>query len=214
MITKELVVIWGASGHAMVVADILRLSGQYEIVGFLDDIHIDRHGTPFCGAIVLGGQEELDRLLEKGIKNIILAFGDCKARLRLSRLAKQKGFNLVTATHPRAIVANDAAVGPGSVIAAAAVISPAVIVGENVIINTAATVDHESIVADGAHICPGVHLGGCVSVGRAGWVGIGTTVNDHVSIGAGSFIGAGSVVVDDIPENVIAYGVPAKIVRT
>ena len=32
-------VVWGASGHARVVADIIRLSKEYDIVGFLDDVN-------------------------------------------------------------------------------------------------------------------------------------------------------------------------------
>lgn len=197
----------------MVVADIVRLCGEYEIVGFLDDVNLDRHGTEFYGATLLGGQEQLDKLLQGGIKKIIFGFGNVEARLRLSRLARQKGFDLVTAIHPRAIIANDAIIGAGSVIVAGAVINPAVKLGENVIVNTCASVDHECVVEDGVHICPGVRLGARVSVGRASWIGIGTTVKDHVTIGASSFIGAGSVVVNDIPGNVVAYGVPARVVR-
>lgn len=207
-------VIWGASGHALVVADIVRLCAEYKIVGFLDDVNLDRHGTKFCGATLLGGQEQLDRLLQEGIKKIIFAFGDGEARLRLSHLARQKGFDLITAIHPRAIIANDAIIGSGSVIVAGAVINPGVKLGENVIVNTCASVDHECVVEDGVHICPGVHLGARVSLGRASWIGIGTTVKDHVTIGAGAFIGAGSVVVDDIQANVVAYGVPAREVRS
>ena len=214
MTTNKSLVIWGASGHAMVVADIVRLCGEYEIVGFLDDVNLDRHGTEFCGAILLGGQEQLDKLLQRGIKKIIFGFGNGEGRLRLSRLAREKGFDLVTAIHPRAIIANDAIIGSGSVIVAGAVINPGVKLGENVIVNTCASVDHECAVEEGAHICPGVHLGARVSVGRASWIGIGTTVKDRVTIGAGTLIGAGSVVVDDIQENVVAYGVPARVVRS
>jgi len=197
----------------MVVADIVRLGGEYEIIGFLDDLKFDRHGTEFCGAILLGGQEQLDKLLQRGIKKLVFGFGNGEGRLRLSRLARQKGFELVTAIHPRAIVANDAIIGSGSVIVAGAVISPGVKLGENVIVNTCASVDHECAIEDGAHICPGVHLGAKVTVGRASWIGIGTTVKDRVTIGAGALIGAGSVVVSDIPENVVAYGVPARVVK-
>jgi acetyltransferase-like isoleucine patch superfamily enzyme len=52
-----------------------------------------------------------------------------------------------------------------------------------------------------------------VRVGRAAWVGIGAIVRDHVAIGAGAQIGAGSLVLEDVPPDVVAYGVPAKVVR-
>jgi PglD N-terminal domain len=39
------IVIWGAGGHALVVADIIRLRDDYELVGFLDDVNPERAGT-------------------------------------------------------------------------------------------------------------------------------------------------------------------------
>ena len=96
---------------------------------------------------------------------------------------------------------------------AGAVINPGSQIGQSVIINTSASVDHECVIADAAHICPGVHLAGRVQVGAATHVGIGTTVIERINIGSGSFIGAGSVVVDDIPDGVVAYGVPARVIR-
>ena len=57
MSAREAVVLWGASGHARVVADIVELVGAFEIVGFLDNVNPDRKGEPFCGASVLGGDE-------------------------------------------------------------------------------------------------------------------------------------------------------------
>ena len=207
------VLIWGASGHARIVADIIRLVGQYEIFGFLDSVNPERQGEGFCGAPILGGQEQLDPLNTKGIKHIIMGFGNCQARLALSNFVYERGFSLVTAVHPTAVVANDVQVSPGTVVAAGAIINPATQIGQNAIINTGASVDHECVIEEGVHICPGVHLAGKVTVGRATWVGIGATVTDHIRIGAGSIIGAGAVVVNDIPDGVIAYGVPAKVIR-
>ncbi|MBC1277844.1 acetyltransferase [Nostoc sp. UCD121] len=211
MISKLL--FWGASGHALVVADIIRLQGIYEIVGFLDNMNPQRYGENFCGAKILGGQEQLDYCKDKGIKYIIFGFGDCQARLKLSELIYRKGFSLATAIHPTAVIAADVSIGAGTVIAAGAVVNAGSKIGQNVIINTSASVDHECVIEDGAHICPGVHLAGRVTVGRAACVGIGATVIDRVRIGAGGLVGAGAVVVNDIPDGVLVYGVPARVIR-
>jgi len=45
------------------------------------------------------------------------------------------------------------------------------------------------------------------------WIGSGAIITDSVHIGHGSVIAAGAVVTGDIPENVIAAGVPAKVIR-
>lgn len=209
---KQGLVIWGASGHALTVADIVRLEGKYDIVGFLDDITFQRRGEAFCGSTVLGGREQLRELREQGIHHILFGFGNCEARLRLADWVRRQGFKLGTGIHPRAVVAADVQIGEGTIIAAGAVINPATRIGENVIINTCASVDHECLVEDGCHISPGVHLGGRVTVGKGGWIGIGATVKDRVHIGSGSIIGVGAVVLDDIPEDVVAYGIPAKVI--
>lgn len=209
---RQKLVIWGASGHALVVADAARSRGDYEIAGFMDDVHAERRDEEFGGALILGGREQLD-VLPPDVNKLILGIGDCRARLELSELARLKGFQLATVIHPRAFVATDASVGCGTVILAGAIVNSGARIGENVIVNTSASVDHECLIEDGVHLGPGVHLGGKVFVGRAAWVGIGATVKDRVSIGAGTVVGAGAVVVDDIPDGVLVYGVPARVVK-
>src|SRR5437870_4765738 len=122
---QQKLVIWGASGHALVVADAVRLSGEYEIVGFIDDVNPERAGAQFGGATILGAREQLDVLLREGVNNLIFGFGDCQARLELSGLAREKGFQLATAIHPKAVVAADVSVGRGTLIAAGAVVNAA-----------------------------------------------------------------------------------------
>ena len=204
-------VVWGASGHARVVADIIRLSNEYDIVGFLDDVHPERCGTEFCGARVLGGRETLDDLRRQGVQHLILGFGDNRARLTLVNLVRAEGFCLATAMHPRATIAADVTIGRGTVVAAGAVINPGTRIGQSVIINTCASVDHDCLVDDGAHVGPGVRLGGKVVVERGAWIGIGATIRDEVVIGAHSIVGAGAVVVANVPARVVAYGVPATV---
>lgn len=208
---KPKVVLWGASGHAKVVADIIRREGKLELVGFLDDRNPQIKGAPFCGARVLGGGEVLDALLSDGVRQMILAFGDCSARLTLADRVRSAGFVLATALHPDAIIAADVRIGSGTVVMAGAVLNPGTTIGENGIVNTGAIVDHDCRLADGVHICPGAVLAGAVSVGRGSWVGVGATVRDHITIGSDVVVGAGALVLSDIPDGVVAYGVPAKV---
>lgn len=206
-------VIWGAGGHALVVADIIRLVGKYEIAGFLDDINPQRRGTDFLGCRVLGGREVLGDLKRRAIDHVIFAFGDSEMRLELSRLVFDMGYRLVTAVHPRAILAPDIRINAGTVVAAGAVINPGTVIGSNVIVNTSASIDHNCFIQDGAHIGPGTRLAGGVLVKRGAEVGIGSVIARSVTVGANARVGAGAVVLDDIPDEVVAYGVPARVVR-
>ena len=207
------IVIWGAGGHARVVADVIHCLKQSEIAGFLDDANPERRGSEFCGGRILGGAEQLAPLLKEGIGYIVIAIGDCVARLRSASIARDAGFHLATLCHPSAVVATSASIGPGTVLFAGSVVNPDCCIGANVILNTAATVDHECLVEDGVHIGPGAHIGGRCRIGSSAWIGIGATVKDGVDIAPESTIGAGAVVVRDIPQNVIAYGVPARVIR-
>ncbi len=205
--------IWGAGGHARVVADIVRQAGGYELVGFLDDVDPRRKGAPFCGSTVIGDRENFAALRAAGVEYIFLAVGSCADRLRMARVALDAGFHLAKLVHPRAVVAADCKIGPGSMIAANAVLNPGTVCGECVIVNTSSSIDHDCHLGDGAHVGPGACLGGGVSVGAAAWIGIGAVVSDHLSIGEQAVIGAGAVVVRDVPAGVVAYGVPARIIR-
>ena len=52
-----------------------------------------------------------------------------------------------------------------------------------------------------------------IRIGDDCWLGAGVIVLPGVTIGKGSVIGAGSVVTKDIPENVVAHGVPCRVIR-
>jgi acetyltransferase EpsM len=206
-------VIWGASGHARVVADIVRLRAEFEIAGFIDDVDPQAAGREFFGCRVLGGREQLSALREAGVSHLVFGFGDGAARLRLAPVVRELGFTLATAVHPSAVVATDVVVGPGTVIVAGAVVGPGSMLGENVIVNTLAGLSHDGLVGNGVHICPGACLGGWAEVGEGSWIGIGATLRDRVKVGRNTVIGAGAVVLRDIPDEVVAYGVPARVVR-
>ena len=79
------------------------------------------------------------------------------------------------------------------------------------IVNTNAGVDHDCRIGSGAHVGPGSALAGNVEIGCESLLGAGTCVVPGVRIGSRAVVGAGSVVVRDLPDDVTAMGVPARI---
>jgi sugar O-acyltransferase (sialic acid O-acetyltransferase NeuD family) len=198
--------ILGANGHGKVVLSILR-SNRSDALGFYDDAP-DLCGAIIAGLSVLGTLEDFARL--SGAQAII-GIGDCKVR----RMVASKFPNILwaVATHAHSWVDPLCTLEPGSVVCAGAVVQVYAQIGVHCIINTGATVDHDCRIGNFVHICPGVHLGGNVSVGDGSWLGIGSQVIQGIKIGNNVMVGAGSTVVRDIPDDAVVMGTPARIVR-
>ena len=208
-------IIAGCSAHGRVVLDIFRASGCKAIAGWIDDAeHLQ--GTEVEGLPVLGRISDLSGLRARlGPLELLAAIGDNYTRVQVSRriLDQVPDCHLAVARHPSAIIAPGCVLGHGSVVAAGAIIGPGVKIGAGCIINTRASVDHDGIMKDFSSLAPGVVLGGDAVIGEGAAVGIGAIVANGVEIGAWSVIGAGAVVVRSIPDDVIAYGVPARVIR-
>lgn len=205
------IIFLGAGGIAIVAAEIARLLG-FEVVGFLDD-KTERHGTAFSEAKILGSFDLLPELRQRGVEQAVVAFAHGPGRLSVAQRALSDGFTLPNLIHPSAIVSRTAIVGHGAIMMPGAIVNADTRVGTNFILNTAASIDHDCMIGDGVHIGPGSRLSGLIKVGRASYVGVGSTIRESITIGSNVMIGAGSLVLKDIPDNVVAYGSPAKVIR-
>ena len=85
------------------------------------------------------------------------------------------------------------------------VIGDGSLIGHNVVL---ATLDHD-LAPEKRHILHSAPI----RIGNNVWIGAGAVVTKGVTIGDNSVIAAGAVVTRDIPPNVIAAGVPAKVLR-
>jgi len=208
-------VVVGAGGHAKVVLDNLRARGGFEIVGVLDrDSAL--WNMRVGGAPVLGGDEQLPRLLADGVRHAVVGVGgvgDNRPRQRLFEMLQRQGFELVAAVHPAACIAPSTVLGRGVAVMPGAIINAAAQVGDNAMLNTACVVEHDCRIGDHAHIAPAAVLAGGVRVGAGAHVGLGARIVQGMAIGARAIVGAGAVVLRDVPERAVVVGVPARILR-
>lgn len=205
------ILIVGAGGHGQVVADALlraRDNGAAaHPIGYVDD-DPRLTGQVHLGLPILGAVHDVATIAHDAL---VIAIGNNHVRSRLYTRWQQQGYRFATVCHPRATLAPDVCVGPGTVIFAGVVVNTGSAIGANVILNTGCTVDHHNEIGDHVHLAPGVHLGGDVQIGAGTLVGIGATVMPQRRIGAWSTIGAGALVHRDLPARVTAVGVPAQL---
>jgi len=206
---NEKIFIFGASGHAKVVIDIIERQGLYEIVCLFDDDPALK-GRQFYGYKVLGGKDDL---LDSGLKYGIVAIGGNRARRSVAGWLRDNGFELISAVHPSVQLARGVNVGSGSVVMAGAVINADSIIGLDVIINTRVSIDHDCRIGDGVHIAPGSTLCGTVTVGEGSFICAGATIIPNLTIGCNVTVGAGSTVIRDVPDGATVVGSPAKVMR-
>jgi UDP-perosamine 4-acetyltransferase len=205
----------GGGGHAKVILEILQLCGDFELVGLLDS-NPEMKGCEIFGVSVLGNDTLLPKLVADGITHFFVGvgtIGNSTPRRRLYEMATGLGLQPVNAIHPRAVVSPSVKLGPGVTIMAGAVINASANVGANVIINTGVIIEHDCVLGDHVHVATGARLAGGVSVGEGSHIGIGASVRQSIRIGRNVIVGAGAVVVKDIPDNVVAAGVPARVIR-
>ena len=206
------VVLLGAGGHAKVVWDALsrlREENSIQVVAVLDD-DARLWGKPFMNLTVQGAIRDVAQI---DAEAAVIAIGDNVARRRVYETVKALGISLLNVIHSSAVIAADVQLGEGIVALASVVVNIGTRVGDNVILNTACTVDHDCVIGAHAHMAPGVHLAGGVTIGEGTLMGISSSAIPLVRIGQWVTVGAGSVVVKDIPNNVTIAGVPARIME-
>lgn len=91
--------------------------------------------------------------------------------------------------------------------------SASVTIGDNVLFGPRVSLYCTNHVADPSERANGACYAKPITIGNNVWIGGGVNILQGVTIGDNSIIGAGSVVNKDIPANVIAAGVPCKVIR-
>lgn len=205
-----MIAILGSGGHAKCAYDCFIQQGQ-EVLGFFDDDKGKRNKVIINGVKVFGSTNDIERY--SAIDSIFIAIGDNNIRIEKYKFYAEKKYAFPNALHVRSFVSEFASIGLGNFIMGAAMINAGSNISNYCIINTNATVGHDCILESGVQIGPGVNIaGGCV-IEKKVFIGIGSKIGPEITIGARSIIGAGSVVLDNIPPDCFAFGVPAKVIK-
>jgi len=199
--------ILGAGGHAKSIFDIIKNKRVY----FFDKSKKKfKVGNKIFN--VIGSHNSIYNYKKK-ISKVIVAIGDNKIRKNYYLILKKKNFKFKTLIHPKSYSGFGSIIGEGSMIMQGSFINTDSIIGKNCIINSNASIDHDCIIKDHTHICPGVIIAGNVKIGKNCWIGLGAKIIENCIIGDNVFVAAGTLVTKNIKSNAFVKGVPARYAR-
>lgn len=135
-------------------------------------------------------------------------------------LADLKQYN--ARIEPGAIIRNQVTIDDSAVIMMGAVINIGAVIGEGTMIDMGAVLGGRATVGKHSHIGAGAVLAGVVEPASATpviveddvLVGANAVVIEGVHVGKGAVVAAGAIVTQDVPENTVVAGVPAKVIKT
>ena len=215
--SMEKLILIGAGQHCRVVLYNIKAQGRYSVV-CIAEVDKAKAGTMVEGVLVEPFEnfnEQSMRILEHkyGTNKFFISFGNMKYRKNVFNFLVGHGWVAVNVIHPDAVVSPTASLGQGVLVEAGCLITPSPVIGDNVVVNTGSQVNHDNVVGSHVYIASGVVLSGGVTVGENTLLDDGVIVTLGRKVGKNSLIGAGAVVTKDIPDNVVAYGSPCKVIR-
>ena len=212
---KTKIAIYGAGGFGREVAWLAQtaiIDGKdVEVVCFVDD------DETVCGAIL----NDLEVLLLSQAKEkypaacVVSGIGVPKMRELTIGKARAAGFGFATLVHPRTEISKWVEIGEGTIICAGNILTTNITLGKHVQINLDCTIGNDVIMDDYATFAPGVHVSGCVHIGKRAYIGTGAVIiygtqSEPIVIGDDVVVGAGACVTQSIPAGMKWGGIPAK----
>ena len=203
MLTELLII--GAGGHSKVVIEAARGSDQSCHIKVANQDKA-KQGERLLDIFEIHFLDDWSTVPD----NFHVAIGNNKVRkqLAIAGLNHDKKFSSII--HNLACVSDSCNISSGSFIAANVIVAAQSNIEIGCIINHAAIVDHDCVIGAYSHIAPNVTLGGGVQIGAECLIGAGAVVLPQVKVGKGVTVGAGAVVTNDIEDNRIVVGIPAR----
>lgn len=205
------IVVYGTGGFArevhQLIEDVAADGQPWNFLGFLDD-DVQKQGKEVHGFPVLGGREWL---VEHDV-GVAMGVGDTTSRRRLVT-SLPGGMSFPPLVHPLAWLGKRIELGTGTLVCAGSLLTTDLRLARHVIVNLDCTIGHDAAVGDFVTLAPSVNVSGNVTIHEGVDIGTGASVNQGLSIGEWSVVGASAAVVADIPANVTAVGVPARIIK-
>lgn len=175
--------------------------------------------TKRFGDVIIGDWEDIEPVLRSHLLTVEDYFIETTARNSAVPLLDTK--NIKARIEPGAIIRDHVTIGDNAVIMMGAIINIGAVIGEGTMIDMGAVLGGRATVGKHCHIGAGTVLAGVIEPASATpviveddvLIGANAVVIEGVHIGKNSVVAAGAVVIEDVPENVVVAGCPAKIIK-
>ncbi len=210
---KDIVII-GAGGCAREVQFLIERINKtvptYHLLGFVDEQLAV--GSIVNGIPVIGGNDFLIHYPKQLAVAISIGSGHIREIL-YQKFKINPNLTFPNLIDPSVIDSNRITLGIGNIICAGCILTVNIQISDFVVLNLDCTISHDCILDSFVTVSPGTNVAGNVHIHSLSYLGISSTVIQGKIIGRNTTIGAGAVVVDDIPANCTAVGVPAKPIK-
>lgn len=208
------ILLLGDGGHCKSILDSLLELNEYTEVGIIGEK--ENIGNIVMGVPIVGCDEHLPELLVKGYNYAFVAIGSVGnpcLRIKLFNLLKKIGYNIPVIVDSSAVVSIHSEIRQGVFIGKRCIVNAGALIKEGAIINSGSIIEHDCQIGEFSHVASGAILGGGVIIGRNSHIGANTTIKQQIHVGSCTVIGMGSIVLKNVNDSTMAYGVPCREVK-
>jgi sugar O-acyltransferase (sialic acid O-acetyltransferase NeuD family) len=209
MPARRSLLVLGTRPFSLEIADVASEVPGYDVVGFVENIEKTKCQQKLEGYPIYWIDQTADLACSHWAVNGL----GTTHRSRFVEQALACGMSFATLVHPTARVSTKSQLGTGSFVSVGSIIAAYTTLGEHVLVNRGVIIGHHTTIGDYVSIMMGARVAGDTRIGKASYIGLGAVIRNGVTIGSHCVIGAGAVVTKDIPDNTMAYGNPARIVK-
>ncbi|WP_417237037.1 acetyltransferase [Bizionia paragorgiae] len=204
----------GAKGFAKEVLQILHENNELDNLAFYDDVNKNIGAHLYDKFPILKNKLEAEKYFREIDNRFTIGIGNPVMRTKMYEDFSKIG-GVFASTISKNVVIGDYGniLEDGCNVMPNVVITNDVIIRAGVIVNQLSSIGHDTIIGAFTEICPNVSISGNCKLGNEVFVGTGAIILPNIKIGDRVTIGAGAVVTQNLPDNCVAVGVPAKIIK-
>lgn len=204
----------GASGFAKELLEVCYQNSEFDNLTFYDDINFHKDKKLFDKFNVITNLEEASTYFELIDNKFTLGIGNPLSRKKLFNKFINIGGFFTSIISKKALVGSfETVIEHGCNIMPNVTITNGVKIKTGTLINQMASIGHDVTIGEFCEICPQVSISGNCIIDSYSFIGTGAIILPKIKIGKNVIVGAGALVNKDIPDNSLAIGMPAKVVK-